>query len=61
MATASSKGRPIALLQLSAEGAIWSGKCVATASPDRCLSGARIILRCADGLPSKSVAAAYGN
>ena len=61
MATAGSKGRPIAPLELSAEERSYLERQmrrhrVARSLSERC----RIILRCAGGLPSKSVAAELG-
>ena len=61
MATAGGKGRPIAPLELSAEERAYLERQVrrhrvARSLSERCC----IILRCADGLPSKSVAAELG-
>src|SRR5262245_36937080 len=61
MAKTRAKGRPIASLELSAEERTYLERQVrrhrvARSLAERC----RIILRCADGLPSKSVAAELG-
>jgi hypothetical protein len=61
MAKAFARGRPIALLMLSAQERVYlerqvRGQRVARSLSERC----RVILRCADGLPSKSVAAELG-
>ena len=61
MATAGSKGRPIAPLELSAEERSYLERQVRRHRVARSLSErCRIILRCAGGLPSKSVAAELG-
>jgi DNA-binding CsgD family transcriptional regulator len=61
MANAGAKGRAIASLELSAEERAYlewqvRRRRVARSLSERC----RIILRCTDGLPSKSVAAELG-
>jgi DNA-binding CsgD family transcriptional regulator len=61
MATAGSKGRPVAPLELSAYERSYLGAASAPPSRPRSLSErCRIILRCVGGLPSKSVAAELG-
>src|SRR5678816_3420129 len=61
MAKARAKGRPIAPLELSAEERTYLERQVRRHRVARSLSErCRIILRCADGLPSKSVAAELG-
>ena len=61
MANAHAKGRPIAALELSAEERAYLDRQVRRYRVARSLSErCRIILRCADGLPSKSVAAELG-
>ena len=61
MANARTKGRPIAALQLSAEERAYLERQVRRYRVARSLSErCRIILRCAEGLPSKSVAAELG-
>ena len=55
------KGRPIAPLKLSAEERTYLERQVRRHRVARSLSGrCRIVLRCADGLPSKSIAAELG-
>jgi transposase len=55
------KGRPIASLKLSAEERSYLGRQVRRHRVARSLSErCRIILRCADGLPSESIAAELG-
>src|ERR1041384_8367532 len=61
MAGAPAKGRPIARLELSAEERDYLERQVRRHRVARSLSErCRIILRCADGLPSKSVATELG-
>jgi transposase len=61
MAKAPAKGRPTAPLELSAEERAYLEQQVRRHRVGRSLSErCRIILRCADGLPSKSVAAELG-
>src|SRR4029450_6216341 len=61
MAKARAKGRPIAPLALRAEERTYLERQVRRHRVARSLSErCRIILRCADGLPSKSVAAELG-
>src|SRR5215467_5268716 len=61
MARAAAKGRPIARLELSAEERAYLERQVRRHRVARSLSErCRIILRCADGLPSKSVATELG-
>src|SRR5262245_57840595 len=61
MATAGTKGRPIASLELSAVERAYLERQVRRRRVARSLSErCRIILRCADGLPSKSVATELG-
>src|SRR5215831_6046039 len=61
MARAPAKGRPIARLELSAEERAYLERQVRRHRVARSLSErCRIILRCADGLPSKSVATELG-
>ena len=61
MANARVKGRPIALLKLSDGERTYLERQVRRHRVARSLSErCRIILRCADGLPSKSVAAELG-
>jgi DNA-binding CsgD family transcriptional regulator len=61
MANARAKGRPIAPLELSAEERAYLERQVRRHRVARSLSErCRIILRCADGLPSKSIAAELG-
>ena len=61
MARAPEKGRPIARLELSAEERAYLERQVRRHRVARSLSErCRIILRCADGLPSKSVATELG-
>jgi len=61
MATAGSKGRPVAPLELRAEERSYLERQVRRHRVARSLSErCRIILRCAGGLPSKSVAAELG-
>ncbi len=61
MASARVKGRPIAPLVLSAEERTYLERQVRRRRVARSLSErCRVILRCADGLPSKSVAAELG-
>ena len=61
MAKAPAKGRPTARLELSAEERAYLEQQVRRHRVGRSLSErCRIILRCADGLPSKSVAAELG-
>jgi transposase len=61
MANARAKGRPIAPLELGAEERTYLKRQVRRQRVARSLSErCRIILRCADGLPSKSVAAELG-
>jgi FixJ family two-component response regulator len=61
MAKARAKGRPIALLVLSAEERAYLERQVRRHRVARSLSErCRIILRCADGLPSKSIATELG-
>src|ERR1700746_2529070 len=61
MAKAGSKGRPIAPLELSAQERAYLERQVRRHRVARSLSErCRAILRCADGLPSKSVAAELG-
>jgi transposase len=61
MARAPAKGRPIARLELSAEERDYLERQVRRHRVARSLSErCRIILRCADGLPSKSVATELG-
>ena len=61
MANAHAKGRPIAALELSAEERAYLDRQVRRYRVARSLSErCRIILRCAEGLPSKSVAAELG-
>src|SRR5499426_3656843 len=61
MAKSRAKGRPIAPLELSAEERTYLERQVRRHRVARSLSErCRIILRCADGLPSKSVAAELG-
>src|SRR5262245_49816141 len=61
MAKALRKGRPIARLEVSAEERAYLERQVRRHRVARSLSArCRIILRCADGLPSKRVAAELG-
>jgi transposase len=61
MANARVKGRPVARLVLSAEERTYLERQVRRHRVARSLSErCRIVLRCADGLPSKSVAAELG-
>src|ERR1700752_2270203 len=61
MANARAKGRPIAALELCAEERAYLERQVRRHRVARSLSErCRAILRCADGLPSKSVAAELG-
>src|SRR6516165_2735365 len=61
MANERAKGRPVARLALSAEERTYLERQVRRHRVARSLSErCRIILRCADGLPSKSVAAELG-
>src|SRR6185312_12294135 len=61
MARAPAKGRPIARLELSAEERAYLERQVRRHRVARSLSErCRVILRCADGLPSKSGAASLG-
>jgi transposase-like protein len=61
MAKARAKGRPITPLELSGEERAYLERQVRRHRVARSLSErCRIILRCADGLPSKSIAAELG-
>ena len=61
MAKAFARGRPIAPLMLSAQERVYLERQVRRHRVARSLSErCRVILRCADGLPSKSVAAELG-